>query len=337
MHNINIVKDLQQAISRFEIESDKCPICSTNKYYLLSNRDRIGLPQSYGICKRCGLIQAVNKYSLANYTIFYNNFYGQIYKGENSNKTEENDNKEKSFSARKETGKTIYDYIVENVKLKSNSTILEIGCGLGGIISYFHDKGYNAKGIDLKEADINFGKRKGLNLERNTIENLKKDEKFDLIILMRSLEHIHQPKLFLELVRRKLNENGILFVSVPSLDSLFQTSDIRKMDIQQQLHFAHIYFFSKKSLNNLMTICGFKNLHINHFINSLWQKNDIKLPLLTGYKKVLFIILFLKYCKYLIKLKNLTKRIFFFIRRKGLVALVREIWKLLGRKNYRQY
>ena len=128
----------------------------------------------------------------------------------------------------KKIGKTIFDYIFDFVTLKPNSKILEIGCGLGGIISYFYDKGYNVKGIDLKEQDVNFAKSKGLNVEKKTLENIKKSEKFDFIILMRSLEHIHDPLSFLKLLRTKLNDGGILLISVPSLDSLFHTTDIKK-------------------------------------------------------------------------------------------------------------
>ena len=273
MERKHLINKFKQTLSTFEIESDKCPVCSSNKYTILSNKDRYGFILPYGCCQKCGLIQSVYKYKLKNYSTFYNNFYGPIYRNEivlKTNNNENNEHNEKSFLSRKKIGKNIHDYIVDSIILKPKSKILEIGCGLGGIISYFHDKGYDVKGIDLKEQDINFAKSKGLNVEKNTLENFKKDQKFDLIILMRSLEHIHEPVSFIKLARSKLNEDGVLFISVPSLDSMFQTADINKMSIQSQLHFAHIYFFSKKSLKNLMSICGFRNLHMNHFINSLW-------------------------------------------------------------------
>ena len=133
---------------------------------------------------------------------------------------------------------------------------------------------------------------------------------------MRSLEHIHDPLSFIKLLRTKLNYGGILFVSVPSLDSLFQTTDIKKMKLQSQLHFAHIYFFSKETLKNLMSICGFK-ITYEYYINSLWIKNDKSLPLLNGNKKVLFFLFYLKNFKYLIKYVNLIKMITLYIRRNG--------------------
>ena len=317
MKRERVITKFKKTISTFEIESNKCPICSSNKYSILSNKDRYGFILPYGCCKKCGLIQSVYKFKLKNYATFYNNFYGPIYKNETVSININNENNEIGFLSRKKIGKKIYEYIFDNVTLKSDSRILEVGCGLGGIISYFYDKGYKVKGIDLKQQDINFAKSKGLDVEKKTLENIKESEKFDFIILMRSLEHIHDPFSFIKLLRTKLNYGGILFVSVPSLDSLFQTADIKKMNLQSQLHFAHIYFFSKETLKNLMSICGFKNIHMNHYINSLWIKSDKTLPLLNGNKKVLFLLFYLKNFKYIIKYFNLIKMITLYISKNG--------------------
>ena len=89
------------------------------------------------------------------------------------------------------------------------------------------------------------------------------------------------------------------------------------MNLQSQLHFAHIYFFSKETLKNLMSICGFKNIHMNHYINSLWIKSDKTLPLLNGNKKVLFLLFYLKNFKYIIKYFNLIKMITLYISKNG--------------------
>ena len=121
---------------------------------------------------------------------------------------------------------------------------------------------------------------------------------------------------FIKLLRTKLNYGGILFVSVPSLDSLFQTADIKKMNLNHNYTLL-IYFFSKETLKSLMSICGFKNIHMNHYINSLWIKSDKSLPLLNGNKKVLFFLFYLKNFKYIIKYVNLIKMTTLYIRRNG--------------------
>ena len=146
---------------------------------------------------------------------------------------------------------------------------------------------------------------------------------------MRSLEHIHDPLSFIKLLKTKLNDGGILFISVPSLDSLFHTADIKKMNIQSQLHFAHIYFFSKETLKNLMSICGFKNIHMNHYINSLWIKSEKTTPSLKGNKKVLFHLFYLKNFKFIIRYNNLIKMIILHISKNGFIKTFRKILSII--------
>lgn len=146
---------------------------------------------------------------------------------------------------------------------------------------------------------------------------------------MRSLEHIPYPTSFIKHIRSKLNEDGALFVSVPSLDSLFQTSDIKKMNIKSQLHFAHVYFFSKSSLKNLMSVCGLRNLHMNHYINSLWIKSDKTLPSLNGNKRILFFLFYLKNFKYIIRYSNLIKMIILYVRKNGFLKTFRKMWIII--------
>ena len=272
---MSLINELQKAVSKFEIETQDCGICSKQNYIRLHNKDRNGLTLEYVVCKNCGLIQTLNKYKIDNYKTFYNNFYTPIYKNYEKMDSDEN------FFKFKQKGKEIYDLVSKYKQLNSKSKIIEIGCGIGGIISYFHDKGLSTKGIDINLNDINFGKNKGLNLHHQMVEDLPDNEKYDLVILMRSLEHIHNPRFFLNQIIKKLNKNGLLFVSVPSLDSLLHSSGPKKVNIFKQLHFAHVYFFSKQSLSNLMASVGFSDVYMNHYINSIWQKKNLQLNLVT--------------------------------------------------------
>lgn len=56
------------------------------------------------------------------------------------------DSDEKIFKF-KEKGKEIYDLVSKYKQLNSKSKIIEIGCGIGVIISYFHDLGLSTKTI----------------------------------------------------------------------------------------------------------------------------------------------------------------------------------------------
>lgn len=183
------VKHLKKSISQFEIETEDCGICSNRSYFSLSTSDRYKIPINHVICKNCGLIQSKKKYKFKYYKYFYDKFYKAIY--ERHNLIDINQN----FVDREKKGQYIYNLVSKFKKLNSNSKILDIGCGDGAIISYFHNLGIQSIGIDINKADVLFGQKKGLRLYHKTIEELQINEKYDFIIFRRTLEHLHNPRL----------------------------------------------------------------------------------------------------------------------------------------------
>ena len=47
MEREQVIAKFKKTIPTFEIESDKCPICSSNKYSILSNKDKYGFNLPY--------------------------------------------------------------------------------------------------------------------------------------------------------------------------------------------------------------------------------------------------------------------------------------------------
>ena len=88
----------------------------------------------------------------------------------------------------------------------SQRKVLEVGCGPGILLNELSIAYPNNEycGVDpfissYSKFNNIFDSINKTKFHKYKIEDLNTDEKFDLIILMRTLEHIHQPKLFLEL------------------------------------------------------------------------------------------------------------------------------------------
>jgi len=64
----------------------------------------------------------------------------------------------------------------ENMKRGiANARIVEIGCGAGGILQYFKEKGNDVYGVDLGSEYIEFGRANyNLNIGTGTIDNVIK-------------------------------------------------------------------------------------------------------------------------------------------------------------------
>jgi len=181
--------------------------------------------------------------------------------------------------------------------------ILEIGCGAGGILKYFKEKGFYVEGIDLGQEYIEYGKSKGLNLHCGDI-NLQ--YKPDIIIYNHVLEHITDINQHLEYLYNFIDKNTYIFISVPGIKKAMLRNDF---DFLLFLQNAHIYYFSLATLKNLMEKNNFKLIKGNEAIMSLFKPKDKnnKFILKNDYENIMKN---LKISEFVYNHKNLKKVLF---------------------------
>jgi 2-polyprenyl-3-methyl-5-hydroxy-6-metoxy-1,4-benzoquinol methylase len=159
-----------------------------------------------------------------NYSIFKNNFLGQIINYLYPDQT--------------------YNFLNE-IKLTRESSILDLGCGNGQFLYNLKMLGFhNVLGIDpyLKE-DIRY--KNGLSILKKSIFQIKK--KWDLIILNHSFEHLPNPLQTIEKIALLLNKNGVCIIRTPTVDSdswRFYKENWVQLDAPR-----HLFLYSLKSLN----------------------------------------------------------------------------------------
>lgn len=119
-----------------------------------------------------------------------------------------------------------------------NSQILEAGCGLGGWVNYFHQKGYHIIGIEYEKDIIKEAKEfdASLPIMYGDVRSLDfPEDSFDAYISLGVIEHFYEgPQKALCEAYRVLKPGGLVFISVPYL------SVFRKICVQplRNLYFA---------------------------------------------------------------------------------------------------
>jgi 2-polyprenyl-3-methyl-5-hydroxy-6-metoxy-1,4-benzoquinol methylase len=119
----------------------------------------------------------------------------------------------------------VLPYIADILPIDSNLVMAEIGCGEGGNMKPFLDKGCTIYGIDLAANKIENAKkffadhpnRDKLHLIAEDIYKIEPDSipKFDLIMMRDTLEHIHDQEKFLKYLKQFLTPNGKVFLGFP--------------------------------------------------------------------------------------------------------------------------
>ncbi len=109
-----------------------------------------------------------------------------------------------------------------NYFLKSNSKILDVGCGFGDQLSHFNEKGHLTKGIEPGKRRAEFARTVygldiiNIDLETITDANNMLGEKYDLIYMNHVFEHLANPIGLLKSLINYLETNGRIFIAIPN-------------------------------------------------------------------------------------------------------------------------
>jgi 2-polyprenyl-3-methyl-5-hydroxy-6-metoxy-1,4-benzoquinol methylase len=121
----------------------------------------------------------------------------------------------------------VIPFIEQKLKLESVMRVLEVGCGEGGVLKPFFDRGLTTLGVDLDQPrldlaedflsnEISTGRMVFLN--QNILEKTFTDQftgHFDLIILKDVIEHIHGQETFIPFLGTLLRPGGQIFFGFP--------------------------------------------------------------------------------------------------------------------------
>ena len=140
--------------------------------------------------------------------------------------------------------------------------VLEIGCGLGTLVRWMKDLGYEISALELSaEWCAHLTGKQGIPVDaRELTPGGPDDAKLDGIIMMDVLEHVAAPAEFLATVRGRLKEGGTVFIQVPEYPAgaSFQELQASKHSfLRLLLGHEHLYLYSLNALKKLMTRAGF--------------------------------------------------------------------------------
>jgi len=267
---LKMKKQVEQKIESeiYTRETVPCAVCMGSHFEQLAAKDRYGLDLSVVICKDCGLIQTNPRMNQHSYNAFYDIEYRPLYSGKDQ-PTEE------YFRFQYNRGQKIWSYLTDSgVKLTADMFVLEVGCGAGGILLYFREKGCRVKGIDLGSSYIEYGKKQyNLDLHIGTIDTHIENhgDHPDLIIYSHVLEHFLDPTKEMRKAHEILNNTGTLYINVPGVKNLKEGN----MDFFQRLVLAHTYYFTLRTLVNLAENSGFIKLSGDEVVRATFKKSTI--------------------------------------------------------------
>lgn len=138
--------------------------------------------------------------------------------------------------------------------------VLDIGSGLGEVLSVFQENKWICTGIEFNKFAADHSREKfGLNIVNKSIYDFDSSEKYDVIMLWGVLEHLYDPLKILKKVYSLLKNDGLLVLEVPSADSVlvrYYEKSLKPVDriIEGD---RHIMLFSIQSFIEMPEKAGF--------------------------------------------------------------------------------
>jgi SAM-dependent methyltransferase len=149
--------------------------------------------------------------------------------------------------------------------------LLEVGCGTGGMLAELEGMGDGLAitGVEPSEAARVVAAGAGHKVEPGTFEQLPvEDRSLDALIALDVLEHCSDDAVALAEAARALRPGGLLFLTVPALQSLWSPHD------EANRHFRR---YAREELAALVSAHGFAIERVTYF-------NTLLLPLAYGAK-----------------------------------------------------
>lgn len=156
----------------------------------------------------------------------------------------------------------IFEPILDKIiRFKPEGTFLDIGTGIGTMLSVASKRGFVVYGVELSDWAAKFAREtKGLNVFTGSLKDSKLlPESFDVVVINHVLEHVSEPCALLVEIHRILKKDGILVIGVPNFGSIM--ARLQKDKWQSIRPEEHIWHFSSKTLGQTVNHTGFYKVY----------------------------------------------------------------------------
>jgi 2-polyprenyl-3-methyl-5-hydroxy-6-metoxy-1,4-benzoquinol methylase len=237
-----------------------CALCGADDSVVVARRVSFDMRYRTVVCRACGLVYIDPRPTEESFRRFYDNGYFSLYTGKR--------HIGEAVEPVPDRGTAVFDFVAEDREPSSLRGLLDIGCGVGGLLFGFADS-LTAAGADevrlvgcdpgRSEAAPTEVERAGrmVELRRTPAEELGGDlDAFGLLTMFDVLEHLLEPRKTLAALRQGVRDSTLLFVATSCLDNWRGISPGGFENYYLRL--GHPYVFTLKTLERLLAASGWE-------------------------------------------------------------------------------
>ncbi len=231
-----------------------CNLCGSKQHTPFCPENGLGLVK----CQQCGLVYVnprpdpAELYALYGETYFHNNDSGVV---GYSNYIKDEANIRRTSNKRLR----LLERFIKPGRL------LDVGCAVGFFIDEGRKRGWQVEGMDVSSFAVDYASEHfGLNVRNGTLTELEfENGAYDMVTLWDVIEHVPDPKAYIQRAAELLRQGGVISLATPDVDSIPAKLAGRRW-VGYKLSEEHIYYFSIKTLSQMLEEAGFEVLDVRH-------------------------------------------------------------------------
>lgn len=237
------------------IEQEHCYICNGTQREPVTQIHGF----QYVVCSDCGHVYTDKRYTDEAIRRFYetNSYWAEVTYA----------NKETCHYRKENVALPKVEFLEQYLDNKQGKW-LDIGSGIGDLVSVVTDRGYEAAGLELSETSVNFCREVfGVELLRQTIDEFMQANSgdmgsFSVVSMIGLLEHVVSPIDVLKQVNQLLKSGGLVMIQVPNAKSMATMVQECYPDnvFRHMSPIEHIMVFTESSLNRALENAGYTPL-----------------------------------------------------------------------------
>lgn len=139
---------------------------------------------------------------------------------------------------------------------RAGASLLDVGCGNGLYLDLARQAGWQVKGVDFDAQAVASAQARGLDVRAGGLEQVQDlAGSFDRLTCSHVIEHVHDPRQWLQSMHAMLRPGGTLWLQTPNVDALGHQrfgADWLGLDPPR-----HLSLLNPQTLCQLLQECGF--------------------------------------------------------------------------------
>lgn len=237
------------------VENRNCPVCNNDDYIEIFYKEG----GRYVKCRHCSMIYAN--------PVLTDDALEDYYRTNHDLQSEIVESDSKFYVQLYNKG---LDSIEKIVPSKGN--ILDIGCSSGVFLDVAKKRLWKTYGAELNQKEAKYAEQKGHIVFNKLLQNIQFDTKFDAVCMWDVFEHLKDGAFYLNLMKQFLLPHGVIFLQIPSSDSLAAKILQDKCNMFDGLE--HVNLYGVSTIRELVSKCGLEIKNLQTVISEIGVINN---------------------------------------------------------------